>query len=146
MLQFGHQKFLTNEDNHDEFILVVSVQFKQKVYMRGNFENNEAYYILNKIQKKLLSQQLAKFEYFVLNDDFDALMREEFYQPQEVLQGKTICDLCLNFPKEIAHGLKQKQDVYKRIDGSLIHEVTNNDDSALDYYLKVELCEENLIV
>lgn len=85
LLQFGHQKFLTNEDNHDEYILVVSVQFKQKVYMRGNFENNEAYYILNKIQKKLLSQQLAKFEYFVLNDDFDALMREEFYQPQEVL-------------------------------------------------------------
>jgi hypothetical protein len=81
MLQFGHQKFLTNEDNHDEYILVVSVQFKQKVYMRGNFENNEAYYILNKIQKKMLSQQLAKFEYFVLNDDFDQLMREEFYQP-----------------------------------------------------------------
>jgi len=49
--------------------------------MRGNFENNEAYYILNKIQKKMLSQQLAKLEYFVLNDDFDQLMREEFYQP-----------------------------------------------------------------
>ena len=49
--------------------------------MRGNFENNEAYYILNKIQKKLLSQQLAMFEYCVLNDDFDQLMREEFYQP-----------------------------------------------------------------
>lgn len=29
--------------------------------------------------------QLAKFEYFVLNDDFEALMREEFYQAQEVL-------------------------------------------------------------
>jgi hypothetical protein len=56
MLQFGHQKFLTNDDNHDEYILMISVQFKQKVYMRGNFENNEAYYILNKIQKKLLSQ------------------------------------------------------------------------------------------
>jgi hypothetical protein len=53
-----------------------------------------------------MSQQLAKFEYFVLNDDFDALMREEFYQPQEVLQGKTLCDLCLNCPKEIANALK----------------------------------------
>jgi len=81
MCQFGHQKFLVNQDNHDEYILMASAQFKQKVYMEGNFENNEAYYILNKIQKKLLSQQLAKFEYFVLNDDFDALMREEFYQP-----------------------------------------------------------------
>jgi len=26
-----------------------------------------------------MSMQLAKFEYFVLNDDFDELMREEFY-------------------------------------------------------------------
>ena len=33
--------------------------------------------------------QLAKFEYFVLTDDFDQLMRDEFYQAQEVLQGKT---------------------------------------------------------
>ena len=50
---------------------MASCQFRQNVYMKGNFENNEAYYIMNKIQKKLLSQQLAKFEYFVLNDDFD---------------------------------------------------------------------------
>jgi len=45
--------------------------------------------------------QVAKFEYFVLNDDFSAVMREEFYQAQEVLEGKTINDLCLNFPKEV---------------------------------------------
>jgi len=79
MLQFGHQKFLTNKDNHEEYILVVSAQLKQRVYMHGNFENNEAHYILNKIQKKLLSMQIAKFEYFVLNDDFEQLMREEFF-------------------------------------------------------------------
>jgi len=48
-----------------------------------------------------MSMQIAKFEYFVLNDDFDALMREEFYQPQEILEGKTINDLCLKFPKEV---------------------------------------------
>jgi hypothetical protein len=131
MCAFGHQKFLTNPDNHDEYILIAAAQFRQKVYMQGNFENNEAYYILNKIQKKLLSQQLAKFEYFVLNDDFDALMREEFYQPQEVLQGKTIFDLCLGFPKEIAHGLKHDKEVYKRIDGSLISEICNYDDKIL---------------
>lgn len=51
--------------------------------------------------------QLAKFEYFVLTDDFDILMRDEFYQAQEVLEGKTLCDICLSFPKEILIGLKQ---------------------------------------
>lgn len=146
MIQFGHQKFLTNEDNHEEYILVVSCQFRKHVYMNGNFQNNESYFILNKIQKKLLSQQLAKFEYFVLNDDFDRLMREEFYQPQEVLQGKTICDICLNFPKEIGNGLRQKQEVYKSIEGSLAHEISQADEDLLNFYLEIGLCEENLVI
>lgn len=145
-MAFGHQKFLTNTFNHDEYVLIASCQLRQKVFMQGNFENNEAYYIMNKIQKKLMSQQLAQFEYFVLNDDFDQLMREEFYQPQEVLQGKSIFDLCLGFPKEIANGLKQEKDVYKRIDGSLIAEICCYDDKALQWYIDAKLCEENLMV
>jgi len=48
--------------------------------MKGNLETSESYFILNKIQKKIMSMQLAKFEYFVLTDDFDKLMRDEFYQ------------------------------------------------------------------
>lgn len=146
LVAFGHQKFLTNTFNHDEYILMASCQFRQKVIMEGNFENNEAYYIMNKIQKKLMSQQLAKFEYFVLNDDFDELMRAEFYQPQEVLEGKSIFDLCLGFPKEIAHGLKQKKEVYKRIDGSLISEICEYNDQKLKWYVDAKLCEENLMV
>ena len=80
LIQFGHQKFLINKDSHEEYILIVSCQFKQKTFLRSNFENSEAYWVLSKIQRKLMSMQLAKFEYFVLNDDFDELMREEFYQ------------------------------------------------------------------
>jgi hypothetical protein len=51
--------------------------------MKLNFENSESYYINQKVISKLLSMQLAKFENFVLNDDFDVLMREEYYQSQE---------------------------------------------------------------
>ena len=79
-IQYGHQKFLTSQDTHDEYILVISSQLVQKVQMDHFFDNGEAYFILSKVIKKLLSMQLAKFEYFVLNDDFEALMREEFYQ------------------------------------------------------------------
>jgi hypothetical protein len=49
MLQFGHQKFLTSDDNQAEYVLVVSAQLKQKVYMHGNLENNESYFLLNKV-------------------------------------------------------------------------------------------------
>lgn len=146
MLQYGYQKFLTNEDSHDEFILVVCCQFRQRVYMNCNFENSECYYILNKIQKKILSMQLAKFEYFVLNDDFDALMREEFFQAQEVLEGKTIHELCLNFPREVNYGLRQKEEIYKKIDGSLMEELTQQDYDLIEFYKSISLAEDNCIV
>ena len=28
LIQFGHQKFLINKDSHEEYILIVSCQFK----------------------------------------------------------------------------------------------------------------------
>ena len=49
------------------------------------FDEKFPIFYVNKIQKKIMSMQLAKFEYFVLTDDFDKLMRDEFYQAQEVL-------------------------------------------------------------
>ena len=54
-MQFGQQKFLTDKESHDEYILLVSAQLRQKVYMKGNLEPSEAYFLLNKIQKKIMS-------------------------------------------------------------------------------------------
>ena len=105
-IQYGHQKFLTSIENHDDYVLVISSQLRQKVNTGLFFDNSESYWIHQYVIKKLLSMQLAKFEYFVLNDDFEQLMREEFYQGQEVLQGKSINDLCLGFPREVAQGLR----------------------------------------
>ena len=90
--------------------------------------------------------QLAKFEYFVLNDDFEQLMREEFYQAQEVLQGKSINDLCLNFPREVAQGLKQTKEQYSNIRGSLVEELCNADQVQMTHYEEMGLCEPNLII
>jgi len=90
--------------------------------------------------------QLAKFEYFVLNDDFDQLMREEFYQGQEVLEGKTINDLCLNFPREVQHGIGKDQSVYGNIRGSLAEEICEQSQVLLDDILNLRLCETNLLI
>jgi len=145
-IQYGYQKFLTAEDSHEEYILVVSSQLRQKVYMNDHFENSESFWIHQKVQKKLMSQQLAKFEYFVLNDDFDALMREEFFQSQEVLEGKSINDLCLTFPREIAIGLKQEYEQYSNIRGSLAEELSNADTGIMEMYEKIQVCEKNLLI
>lgn len=146
LVQFGHQKFLINENCHDEYLLLVSAQLRQQVILKSNLENSEAYFILSKVQRKLMSMQLAKFEYFVLNDDFAACMREEFYQPQEVLEGKTINDLCLNFPKEVNQGLFQPRDQYKNIRGSLASELSEQHPKLINNMLDLKLADENLII
>ena len=84
-----------------------------------------------------MSMQLAKFEYFVLTDDFDKLMRDEFYQAQEVLEGKMVCDICINFPKEIAAGLRLSEVNYSQIEGSMIDEICEGDDKKMAFYRKI---------
>jgi len=63
-----------------------------------------------------------------------------------VLEGKTICELCLNFPREINYGLKQKEDVYKNIDGSLMEELTQQDNELIEFYKSINLAEDNMII
>jgi len=145
-IQYGHQRFLLAEDSHEDYILLISSQLKQRVYMNTLFDNSESFWIHNKVCKKLLSMQLAKFEYFVLNDDFELLMRQEFYQGQEVLEGKSINDLCLTFPREVAQGLKQSVEQFSNIRGSLVEEVCNADLQVQQYYEQLDLCEQNLLI
>ena len=54
-MQFGQLKYITDNNSHDEYLMVVSAQLKQKVFMRGNLDQAESYYIVSKIQKKVMS-------------------------------------------------------------------------------------------
>jgi hypothetical protein len=75
-VQYGHKKiFLTNSGHQDEYFLIVSSQLKRKMYMASSetadtdnnvFDNSEAYWVLNKVIKKLLSMQIANFGDFLL--------------------------------------------------------------------------------
>jgi len=86
--------------------------------------------------------QLAKFEYYVLQDSFEKLMQDEFYQSQEVLNGKTVIDICLNHPRHIARGLKYSNTESTNIDGSLIDELCLGDETKIAFYKKIGLCED----
>jgi len=90
--------------------------------------------------------QLAKFENFVLNDDFDVLMREEYYQSQELLEGKSINDLCLNHPRHVAQGTEQDTAQISSIAGSLAEELCEADERKIDNLKRFGLAEETLII
>lgn len=74
--------------------------------MRAALENSECYYILSKIQKKLMSMTLCKYENYILNDNFNLLLKDQFFNPQEVLSGKSISELCLDKPEFIDYALR----------------------------------------
>ena len=48
-------------------------------------------------------------EYLLMNT-FKTLMEKDFFISQEVLQGKSLCDICLSDPKAIKGAL----DLYKK--------------------------------
>jgi hypothetical protein len=52
-------------------------------------------------------------EYMLLNS-FEYLRQEDFFIAQELLQGKSICELCLNAPKYVIEATeKLSKDKYR---------------------------------
>ena len=49
--------------------------------------------------------KMPDFEY-ILTNSFEKLKKEEFFQPQEVLYGKSICDICVSDPESVSKALK----------------------------------------
>jgi hypothetical protein len=45
------------------------------------------------------------FEYLLLNT-FSSLIEKDFFASQEILNGKSICDICLSSPKILKDGLQ----------------------------------------
>ena len=89
---------------------------------------------------------LAKFECYVMNDDFDQMQNGMFYNPMEILDGKSMNDLCVNYPSEIAQGLEQEEYTYKHMKGSLIEELCDGNQEMITTYLEMDMCELTLFV
>jgi len=89
---------------------------------------------------------LAKFEYYVMNDDFDQMQNGQFYNAQEILDGKSMNDICVNYPSEIAQGLEQEEYTYKHMKGSLIEELCDGNQELIETYISMDICELTLFV
>ena len=139
LVQFGYKKFLTNKNDFDEYVVVVASSIKQNVFMQANLENSENFFILNSVQKKLLSMRLCKFENYIMNDNFNLLLKNQFFQPQEVLDGKNICELCLDQPVSIDYALRQKSEDIGSLEGSLVDDIVIGDENLMSYYLQAGL-------
>lgn len=83
-------------------MVVVASQLRQKIWMDDYFDVSEAYWILQKTNKKVISMMRATFDKYMMNDDFDQMQKGGFYNAREMLDGKSMNDVCVNYPSEIA--------------------------------------------
>lgn len=54
-IQFGTQKIMINPNSHQEYILVVSAQLRQRIWLGDYFDISESHWVLHKVLRKLLS-------------------------------------------------------------------------------------------
>ena len=57
------------------------------------------------MQEILLAMRKPDLEYVLLNS-FESLSKKDFFTPQEILNGKSLCDISLSDPNKIKEGLE----------------------------------------
>lgn len=62
--------------------------------MKNQFDRHEAYTILKQSLDTMMIMRIPDLEYVALNS-FADLKRKDFFRPQEILLGRSICDICL---------------------------------------------------
>ena len=75
--------------------------------------------------------RIPDLEYLALHS-FGELKMKDFFRPQEILLGKSICDICLSEPESIKSAFDEYRKTYDRwsfprAQGSLIEFITADD-------------------
>lgn len=78
----------------DLYMIVISTKFNRKYIELDIFDRSEAYQCLNIAQELILRMRIPDLEYIVLNS-FEDLKDIDFFRSQLILQGKSICDICI---------------------------------------------------
>ena len=110
--------------------MVVSAILRKNIIEKKIFERSEAYSILRDAQTLILGVRIPDLKFIVLNS-FNVISQDYFFQSQELLQGKTIADLCLGDPKLVKEGLEHS---YRKesIEGSIVEILSAEDQVRKD--------------
>ena len=75
-----------------------------------------------------MRQRIPDLEYIVLNS-FEDLKDKDFFRSQLILQGKSICDICITDQKAVRKATSVEVDgkAYTTLKGSIIEQVIQGD-------------------
>lgn len=95
--------------------------------MKDTFTHDEAHFVLKQGINNILTMRLYNLDYLLLNH-FDEMSEKMFFQPHEVLLGKSICDISLNDPVTVQKVLESRESDNYECPGSLINSLVQDDE------------------
>ena len=117
---------LSHEDS-DVYAMVISTLLRKKIIKKQIFDRYEAELLLAKAIQIILSARIPDLKFLILNT-FEDISKQGFFQAQEILQFKSICDITLLESEAIENGLKDFNDSEdSNLNGSIFNVLTQND-------------------
>lgn len=105
IVKIGSKRFEVNRDDYEDYIIVVAAKINDEVVDLNLLDQQETFKILRTMIEIMMYMRKPDLEYVLLNP-FDTLLQKDFFTPQEILYGKSLCDICLSDPSRIKDGLE----------------------------------------
>ena len=104
----GKQIIVLDKENPNRYVLVISSMLNKNIINNKNFTNGECLRILLHSQQVTISMEFADLKYIIFNN-FEDLKKDHFFKHQEVLDGLSICQICLSDPESVEQATKNFQ-------------------------------------
>lgn len=107
VILFGHSKIKLSPILDNVFAHVYSVQLRTKWLEQQTFNNNEALYLLENFSQRQIGLKVADLKQYIATN-FNSLIDQNFFLNQELFEGKSLLDLCLNDLKLVTQALNKQ--------------------------------------
>lgn len=126
--------------------MVISTVLRKNVITRNIFDKYEIEKILSKSIEISLGMRIPDLEYLILNR-FEDLAKKSFFQAQELLQCKSICDISLGDSESINEGVANyRENDDNNLSGSIFDVLTRSDQVRKDMFREIGFAPKILII
>lgn len=135
----------------DSYVLVISTMLRRRLILKNALNRSEAYSVLKWALDTMMSMRIPDLEYLALNS-FEELKRTDFFRPQEILLGKSICDICLTEPQSIMKAFEIYDEsnkyapTFQRAPGSLMEFITADDRIRRETFIQTGFYPKQLVI
>jgi hypothetical protein len=144
----GQKKFIFDPIQPESYVLVISTMLRRKLILQNILNRYEAFVVLKQALDTVMSMRIPDLEYLSLNT-FDVQKKKDFFRPQEILLGKSICDICLSEPQSILAALedwKNLKSETSRAWGSIIEQLTWDDRIRRETFIETKFYPKSLVI